>query len=779
VGINNYLKDSVMQRPKYYEDIKKTRSRQTIPDQITIISAGRGNVPMSPMMRGESSNMSPTTSDSNNSNYTGSGYDEVVQPLKRTGDVHEGEYVIDAETTQAIDPQVLSALVDKARTGNLDNNALRRIVGMDERQGFATGGYNSGNSSANLWGGSAIKKPIGSTGLWGPETEGDIKKLPIFGDDGRPEIPSPIPKPTIPRGTPVTFNGIYGNNDPLKLQTTTNNQTMNYPTEAPKWFLEQANPTRIGSIPSQIQETIKGTEMKFAPVQPITSTVDNRASQTGALPILTAPFVDPIKINPATATQPAAVTQTTAAPGSVPGNYKNAINTSLNQLSDIASGNSQALKNISDSSLRKYDTNAAVNQQVNDMNLAMRGDTLPSGTADALSTQNRSANRSGRSELSGNLAANAQAQALNATGQVANIAAGQQTYDANQKQTERANSLENGNAMLKAGNIAGAAAEYAKAGITVDPTFLADSNNYDKFTQGMDLLTKLQATPGMDAAGAMSAMKAAGLSDIVIQALQGTEPEWTGNAADDPRAKIRGNQPLSNSDAHWMYDNGYDLSTGKRSAMSGFLSYFNNAKTQSNPYNKIYQTITQSERFKALPDDQKAKYLTVLDQLILGDYLKMSIDPNSGDINFDVTNPAPADTGKKFDGTDYNVGDVFVGGDGKLYKKGITTNTPVSDISTVTAKDLAGQSQSDKAVQTILYQMPENDIDDLKSNYSSYASSGKLLKIKDSTGAGGYVLATAIPGGEPGFKSIGNNTVQSQMSFQTIDGKKFSIAYPS
>lgn len=771
-----------MQRPKFFEDIKKARSRPAIPDQITIISAGRGGVPMSPMMSGKSSGLGGAPSDeSDDSRYTGIGSDGIPQPLKRTGDVHEGEYVLDAETTRALDPQLVEAIVEKARDGTLNLNALRQVVGLPAKEGFATGGYNPGGDTLdkdkNIW------RPTSTSGIFKSPlntSSTGIVASPPFNPNPDLSMEAPqVVKPSIFKKPTVPYRGLFGD-DPLGIQPITNTETSKYPSTKDRNLLGTANaamPERQGILPTLTMP--QATTMQFAPIQPITNTVTN-SNTSGTLRAPKPPIVEPIAINPATSVQPTQPVSTTSnGPSSTPDKYKSAIDTSLRQLSDIANGKSQTLNNISDAAVRKYDTGAAVNQQVNNMNLAMGGENLPAGTANALAAQNASAIRAGRSELQGNLAANEQNQALNATQQVASVAAGQQSYEASQKQTERANTLENANTMLKSGNVNGAIAEFAKAGITVDPKTMTDATNYNKFTEGMDLLTKLQATPGMTAAGAWSALKSAGYSDIISQALSGVEPTWTGDPAADPRAKVSTGKQLTSDDAHWLVDNGYDLSTGQRNSVSGFLSYFGNAKTESNSYNQIYNTITQSQSFKSKTLDEQKKILTVLDNLVYGEYLKMSIDPTTGNVSFDLTAPSPADTGKKFDGTDYNVGDVFVGGDGKLYKKGITTNTPVADISTVTAKDLSGQGQSDKAVQTLLYQMPENDINDLKANYGTYASSGKLLKIKDSTGAGGYVLATAIPGGEPGFKPMGTDTFQSQMTFQTIDGKKFSIAYPS
>jgi len=81
-------------------------------------------------------------SNANPPGYTGAGPNGVVEPTKRvaTADTHEGEFVLNADATQAIGSDVLQGLQDKAQSGSLDVNNLRTVIGQPERAGYELGG---------------------------------------------------------------------------------------------------------------------------------------------------------------------------------------------------------------------------------------------------------------------------------------------------------------------------------------------------------------------------------------------------------------------------------------------------------------------------------------------------------------------------------------------------------------------------------------------------------------------------------------------------------------
>jgi len=79
--------------------------------------------------------------------YTGTGPDGVRQDDRRVPhvgngsfDAHESEFVFDANSTQAIGPDVLTAQMQAAQSGNLDINKLREAIGQSPKPGFQSGG---------------------------------------------------------------------------------------------------------------------------------------------------------------------------------------------------------------------------------------------------------------------------------------------------------------------------------------------------------------------------------------------------------------------------------------------------------------------------------------------------------------------------------------------------------------------------------------------------------------------------------------------------------------
>jgi hypothetical protein len=80
--------------------------------------------------------------------YTGTGADTAIQPSRRvpgvgngTYDGHEGEFVFDANATQAIGPDVLESIRQGAKTGQVDPNSLRQAIGQPRKPGMRTGGF--------------------------------------------------------------------------------------------------------------------------------------------------------------------------------------------------------------------------------------------------------------------------------------------------------------------------------------------------------------------------------------------------------------------------------------------------------------------------------------------------------------------------------------------------------------------------------------------------------------------------------------------------------------
>lgn len=79
--------------------------------------------------------------------FTGNGIDGISQPNKIVPgkgrgdyDVHETEFIFDANSTQAIGPELLKETMNAAKSGNLDLNKIREAVGQPPKQGYKCGG---------------------------------------------------------------------------------------------------------------------------------------------------------------------------------------------------------------------------------------------------------------------------------------------------------------------------------------------------------------------------------------------------------------------------------------------------------------------------------------------------------------------------------------------------------------------------------------------------------------------------------------------------------------
>jgi hypothetical protein len=88
------------------------------------------------------------------SRLTGAGVDGQVQPNKMTGQVHEGEGVINANAMQSLTPEEFAAFSKALETGALDKNTFRKSIALQPITGYATGGivkklFNSNLTSQN------------------------------------------------------------------------------------------------------------------------------------------------------------------------------------------------------------------------------------------------------------------------------------------------------------------------------------------------------------------------------------------------------------------------------------------------------------------------------------------------------------------------------------------------------------------------------------------------------------------------------------------------------
>jgi hypothetical protein len=148
-----------MQQPQWIKDLKAGKSNATQPnkvaEQFTVLRrtpTQTVNPQIRPMSSGEMSSgtlprsqMQVELQKANNipqpmSRLTGAGVDGQVQPNKMTGQVHEGEGVINANAMQNLSPDEFNAFSKALETGALDKNTFRQAIGLQPVAGYSLGG---------------------------------------------------------------------------------------------------------------------------------------------------------------------------------------------------------------------------------------------------------------------------------------------------------------------------------------------------------------------------------------------------------------------------------------------------------------------------------------------------------------------------------------------------------------------------------------------------------------------------------------------------------------
>jgi hypothetical protein len=368
--------------------------------------------------------------------YTGEGQDGELDPNKVAGDVHEGEIVIDAATAENIPEDIMQALVEKFQSGEAtseDTNALRQALGIPEQEGYSLGSWAKkvAKAAGGMFGASTAEAAGGMFGASTAEAAGTAANKKSASDVYQNPVTQAIR--SIPETTPETTPRVARTvtTDPLyESITPLHRMARTITTESPK--------ATITAIPSLSDIS------KKSPVQP--------ASLSQGI-----------------------------------------VNRNLARLDQIAAGNSQADQNITDSSMRRYDTQAATSLAAGDQQIAALGNDVPDIVKQSLMAQNRSGVRSQGSDLLGTLAINAEQNAQNSANQAAGLGLTSDQQQFNQAATLRTEALNNAKTLMEAGigqNLQGIVDSFGKAGITINPESLTTTAARQNFSDGMDLITK-------------------------------------------------------------------------------------------------------------------------------------------------------------------------------------------------------------------------------------------------------------------------------------------------
>lgn len=157
------------------------------------------------------------------SGFTGNGPDGISQPNRRVpgvgnngSDKHESEFNFDADSTQAIGPDVLQGAMQAAKSGTLDINKMREAIGQSPKQGFQAGGLDPAKPLG--------QKPVGQN----PVARKPMTSAPQTIGAPAPKQPlglnSTIPKPMSPKPlspTPVDPGEITNIQDPVNIDPIT------------------------------------------------------------------------------------------------------------------------------------------------------------------------------------------------------------------------------------------------------------------------------------------------------------------------------------------------------------------------------------------------------------------------------------------------------------------------------------------------------------------------------------------------------------------------------
>ena len=348
-----------MNQPSWAKDLMgggRPSKKSKAEDQITIIAMPKSN------------------GGGGMSGFTGGGADGAINPMRRSGQVEEGEYVFNAAATKAIDPQVLDRLQQLAMAGAPGlNQKLQSVLGIPQQKSYATGGQVIAPPTPNQ---ASIPAPA-ETDL--SQTQGNTSSAPAPILSGVQSAGQVVNAPTQPQAS--------------------------IPTPAKTDFSASTSSVAPISAPSPAQQSTT-----VAPVGGTSMTQSSVLSGTNP-PATQLPTVNPIST------------------GSAP-NYNKIENDSLAFEQGIMNGTNPYYNQLNKATLANYDANAAANNSLTAMNNASNP-YMTTGAKNSASAQQAATTESGRVGLQSQLAQNAQAAEQNAATTAASMAQGIQANQAN------------------------------------------------------------------------------------------------------------------------------------------------------------------------------------------------------------------------------------------------------------------------------------------------------------------------------------------------------------
>lgn len=140
-------------QPQWIKDYKNGKTAgKPVAEQVTVLRRtppAAHNPNIRPMVSG-SAPAQPMAIPQPMSRLTGAGVDGQLQPQKMTGQVHEGEGVINANAMQNLTPDEFNAFSQALESGQLDKNVFRRAIGLQPVSGYVLGGIVSPNNNGGF-----------------------------------------------------------------------------------------------------------------------------------------------------------------------------------------------------------------------------------------------------------------------------------------------------------------------------------------------------------------------------------------------------------------------------------------------------------------------------------------------------------------------------------------------------------------------------------------------------------------------------------------------------
>jgi hypothetical protein len=327
----------------------------------------------------------PKSSSGGMSGFTGGGSDGTINPMRRSGQVEEGEYVFNAAATKAIDPQVLDRLQQLAMSGDPGlNQKLQSVLGIPQQKSYATGGIVDRS---------------------GPTPPADATPVPTNYQ--------PFTSGVKSAGTVVTAPSAPTASTPAPAQTDFSGNTSSVaPISTPVSNQSTIAPVGGTSLNKATTLTTNG----------VSSPVGTTPNQASILSNSQPPAVSPPAVNPISNNAP---------------NYNADQNAALKYNQDLMTGVNPYYNQLTDRTLANYDANAAANNSLTSMQNA-NNPYMSTGAKNAATAINNASTESGRTGLQSSLAQNAQAAEQTAAQNVISEASGiqaNQTALANTVQT--------------------------------------------------------------------------------------------------------------------------------------------------------------------------------------------------------------------------------------------------------------------------------------------------------------------------------------------------------